>query len=84
MGGKEFLFVLWQKKNESFCYELFALIYIWQKSLLPSKGVAYFKGLLSVQKSQVVVLLGPCGVVLMYCKALQKSDQRTFHSIFFP
>lgn len=43
MGGKEFLFVLWQQKNESFCCELFALI--WWKSLLPSKGVAYFKGL---------------------------------------
>lgn len=61
----------------------YLLWYVWQKSLLPSKGVAYFKGLLSVQKSQVVALWGPCGVVLIYCKALQKSDQRTFHSSFF-
>lgn len=67
-------------KNERFCYELFALTYIWWK--VPSKAVAYFKGLLLVQESQVVDLSGPSGVVLIYCKALQKLNQRTFHSCF--
>lgn len=57
-------------------------MYVRQKSLLLSEGVAYFKGVFSVQKTQVVALSGPCGVVLTYCKALQKPDQRLFHSLF--
>lgn len=86
MGGKEFLFHAvaaekWKLLLWIICCDIY--LSIRQKSLLLSKGVAYFKGLFSVQKSQVVALLGPWGVVSIYCKALQKPDQKTFHNIFF-
>lgn len=35
------------------------------------KAVAYFKGLLSVQESQVLALSEPCGVALIYYKIVE-------------